>query len=150
MQRIWSVSDLLQNGVLYAQKLTGYLRAVIKYLIIDGVRSVIGSHLRQLNGQFTQICAGGEGLDPLAEDDKAYVSLIIGVKSGSGPWLLSGFWPCHVFGSHFHFRIPSSQCNAIEGFIGVMMLYVVNPPCMRKAGAYHLLRKRRDKVLGKS
>ena len=90
MRRIWSVSDLLQNGVLYAQKLNVHLRAVIKYLIIDGVRSVIGRHLHQLNGKFTQICAGGEGPDTPAEHDKAYVSLIVWVKFGVR-WLVSGF-----------------------------------------------------------
>ena len=77
MRRIWSVFDLLQNGVLYAQKLNVHLRAAIKYLIVDGVRSVIGRRLRQLNGKFTQICAGGEVPDTPAEHDKAYVCLIV-------------------------------------------------------------------------
>jgi hypothetical protein len=34
------------------------LPAVIKYLLVDGIRSVIGGHLCQLNAKFRQICAG--------------------------------------------------------------------------------------------
>jgi hypothetical protein len=56
---------------LYPQKLTAHLRVVIKYLIVDGVRSVIGRHLHQLNVKFTPICAGGEVPDTPAEHDIA-------------------------------------------------------------------------------
>jgi len=34
------------------------LPAVIKYLLVDGIRPVIGGHLCQLNAKFRQICAG--------------------------------------------------------------------------------------------
>jgi hypothetical protein len=33
---------------------------MIKYLIVDGIRSVIGGHLCQLNAKFRQICRGRE------------------------------------------------------------------------------------------
>jgi hypothetical protein len=36
------------------------LPTVIKYLIVDGIRSVIGGHLCQFNAKFRQICAGRE------------------------------------------------------------------------------------------
>jgi hypothetical protein len=36
------------------------LPTVIKYLIVDGIRSVIGGHLCQFNAKFKQICRGRE------------------------------------------------------------------------------------------
>jgi len=80
----------LQNSVLYPQKLNAHLRVVIKYLIVDGVRSVIGRHLRQLSGKFTPICAGREVPDTPAEHDIASASLIVWVKFGSAVWVMSG------------------------------------------------------------
>ena len=50
-RRILLVSDRLQNGALYPQKLNVYLRAVIRYLMLDGVRSLIGR-------QSTDFCRG--------------------------------------------------------------------------------------------
>jgi hypothetical protein len=81
----------LQNSVGYPQKLNAYLGAVIKYLIVDGVRSVIGRHLRQLNGKFTPICAGSEMPDTPTEHDIAFASLIVWVKFGSVVCISSGF-----------------------------------------------------------
>ena len=55
------------NKRLLSAEIEPVSRAVIKYLIVDGVRSVIGRHLWQLNAKFRQICAGREVPDRRAD-----------------------------------------------------------------------------------
>jgi len=45
MRQILSPSGCSEVSVFYTQKLNAYLRAVMKYVIVDRVRSVVGCHL---------------------------------------------------------------------------------------------------------
>ena len=54
----------------HPQKLQTYLRVLIKDMIADGVRSVIGCQFCELHAKLTQICAGREMPGTVAEYDK--------------------------------------------------------------------------------
>ena len=78
----------MQKSVFYPQKLNAQLCTVIKYLIVDRVRSVIGCHPCQGNAKFAEICAGCDMSGAPAEHDKAFGSAEL---SGWYVWIRSGF-----------------------------------------------------------